>query len=108
MQNNTEMFKIYDNEDPETTKSEFDEIKIEQICSRKGDLRFDGRCFTEPKYIFEVKEFIFVFYGNSRDRKSRLIAQALNQYIEEYSNKGSSSNGLVIKKGEVSTDIRAN
>ena len=85
------------------------DTNIEQICNKKGDLRFDGRCFAEPKYIFEVREFIFVFYGNSRDRKSRLVAEALNCYIDEFSkDKGGSSNGLTIKKGEVNADVRTN
>ena len=56
--------------------------KIEDILKEEGAIRFDNKCIRDHQVLFNVKEFIFVFFGSSQDKKSRAIANALNVYAE--------------------------
>ena len=31
-----------------------------------------------------MREFIFIYYGSSRDKKSRNVAAALNEFVETF------------------------
>ena len=48
--------------------------KIEDILSEEGAVRYDCKPIRDHSVLFNVKEFIFVFFGSSRDKKSRAIA----------------------------------
>ena len=46
-------------------------MKIEEICEHDGALRYDGKKIVDNSSVFNVKEFILIFYGSSKDKKSR-------------------------------------
>ena len=57
-------------------------MRIEEILSERGNLRYDGKPLSSASAAFNVNEFILLFYGSSRDKKSRQIAQCLNNYVD--------------------------
>ena len=59
-------------------------MRIEDICSHHGALRYDGKKISDGASVFAVKEFTFLFYGSSKDKKSRQVAWALNAYAEYF------------------------
>ena len=62
-----------------------DNLFIEEILHQRGDLLYDGKPLARHNEIFvTVKEFIIVFYGSSRDRKSREVAKAINNMLDVF------------------------
>ena len=60
-------------------------MRIEEILSERGNLRWDGKPFSSASLAFNnVSEFILLFYGSSRDKKSRQVAQCLNVYADQF------------------------
>ena len=58
------------------------DLRIEEILSEKGSLRHDGKPLVSNASAFNVKEFTFIFYGSSRDKRSRQVAAQLNSYVD--------------------------
>ena len=52
-------------------KANKQELRIEEILSEKGSMRHDGKPLVSNSQAFNVKEFTFIFYGSSRDKRSR-------------------------------------
>ena len=81
-------------------------MTIEEIMSLKGDLRYDGKCILRHYEVLRtVKEFIFIFYGSSRDKKSRSVANALNNYLDHFN---PDNGGFRKKENEFIHDYREN
>ena len=63
-------------------KANLDEMRIEEILSERGSIRYDGKPLQSNIGAFNIKEFILIYYGSSRDKKSRQLAGALNQFVD--------------------------
>ena len=45
---------------------------IGDILNERGDMRYDGKMIIDQDKVFSgIKEFSFVFYGSSKDLRSR-------------------------------------
>ena len=73
-------------------------MSIEDILSDNRSLKWDYTALSKISQAFAVKEFIFIFYGSSRDKNSRQVARALNGYIEAFN---PDDTGLRKEKDEV-------
>ena len=63
-------------------KVDLDELKLEDIlCKGSGDLRHDSSKLVNKDQAFNIKEFLFIYYGNSNCKKSRIVAEQLNEYV---------------------------
>ena len=78
-------------------------MKIHEILTEKGQIRFDGKPLVKNYQAFEVREFIFIYYGSSRDKKSRNVAAALNEFIENFD---LSDHGLMRQKDDINFSFR--
>ena len=81
-----------------------DQLRLEHILPEAGSLRVDGKPVVSTNDALKVKEFLLVFYGSSRDRRSKLVAECLNRYAEYFNPEDS---GLVSMKGEIMCSPRA-
>ena len=61
-----------------------EEVKLEEILSKRGDILYDGKPVVPLKEAFQAKEFVFIFYGSSRDPRSRQVGQCLNEFAEHF------------------------
>ena len=58
-----------------------EELKLEDILKNPGDVKHDNAKLSNQEQAFNVREFIFIYYGHSKDKKSRLVAEYLNEYV---------------------------
>ena len=57
-------------------KVDLEDLKLEDIlCKNSGDLRHDSSKLVNKDQAFNIKEFIFIYYGNSNCKKSRIVAE---------------------------------
>ena len=59
-------------------------LRIEDILDTPGMLRYEGKVIYDHSSIFQDKEFNFLFYGSSKDKKSRQVALYLNAYVDYF------------------------
>ena len=84
--------------------AELNEVRLEHILPESGSLQHEGKPVGSTNDALKVREFLIIFYGASRDRKSREVAQALNTYAEYFN---PDDQGLSTMKGEVICGPRA-